>query len=144
MQAIVSFEAKNSAGSNPGDFEMFVDLCQSDTILMYPPVGYKLNGIKLYSVSNAEHRDNPSPQKAADITSLKGNASTEEYSAIFPSNTNWSEFNFTMSLAADGSSMTLTNGNPPGHAASYEFLVWLVKTADSSNDYADPGIRNRG
>ena len=150
MQAIVSFEAKNDVGANKGDFEMFVDLQESDTILMYPPVGYTMNGIKLYSVSDPEHghRDTPNQDKANDIASLR---SKGDYSDVFPSNDQWSEFSFTMSLATGHTSMTLTNGNPPGNAASYEFLIWLQKevtnpdgTTTTVNDYADPGIRNRG
>jgi hypothetical protein len=141
----LSFEAKNDKGQNPGDFEMFVDLSspQATTISLIPPEGYKIMGANIYVAvktqigKSGKYQITPSANKKKDLTLLKGKPSAGEYTTVFA---RANEGGFSLDLGNGTTSVTLSN---PGHAGYYQYLIWVQVISDSSNDYMDPGIRNR-
>lgn len=146
---VVSFDAKDDKGNNPGDYEMFVDVHSGDSVQIRPPAGYTVNGIKMYRGTDSGGVGQggpftPNPQKGADKTTLKsGNPNNDPYREVFVTNASLDGFTYT---PADGDTpATLTDASAPGaNLGGFEFLIWLVRSADGSNDFADPGIRNRG
>jgi len=146
---VLSFDAKNDKGSNPGDYEMFVDVHAGDTIQIRPPAGHIVNGVKMYRGTDSGGVGQgglftPNPQKAADKRTLKtGNPNSDPYTEVFVTNASLDGFTYT---PANGDTLaTVTDGNAAGtNLGGFEFLIWLVKSSDNSNDFADPGIRNRG
>lgn len=146
----MSFDAKNDKGNNRGDYEMFVDVHSGDVIQLLPPTGYAVKGAKMYqgTESGGVGTGGPfgsNPQKQTDKNTLgRGNATTATYTDVFVTNGSMDEFVY--ADAAGSTPATLTNSSAPDtNLGGFEFLIWLVSTTDSNdNDYADPGIRNRG
>lgn len=146
--ATVSFEAKDTKGQNKGDYETFVDLSASGQSTLYLKAGsWAVKGIKLYQGSETNGQFTPATQKNTDMGSLNSGV-LSNYQAVFGTdggNNLPTGFSFTPANGNTPAYLTDPGSSPGDSAAPYEYLIWLQSTdGNATNDYADPGIRNRG
>jgi len=138
----VSFVPKDDKGSNPGDYEMFVDVSGASEIDLLPPAYYKVKGVKLYQGTFVDGTHfTPNGAKQDDIKLLKQGHYNDE-KGVFKDVVLPTGFTFHEASSDDSTPARITDTANEG-SGSYEYLVWLQKS-DGTNDYADPGVRNRG
>lgn len=130
----IDFELADQGGAK-GDYEMFVDITRSTTIVFTAPEGYsvKENGIRLYLVTKSgSGKVIPNSDKKKDIGKLQAGKYSDVFTGELPE-----DFHFAVS---DDGSGTLRDDD--GIQGEYEYLVWIA-TPDGSDSFADPGVRNR-
>jgi hypothetical protein len=134
----LNFFPKNTAGNNPGDYEMFIDFDSSaapSTMVLEAPAGWVTVSIKLYQATvNPVGKIIPDPQKNSDKGSLSS-GNTANYDAVFTGAALPAGFFFD-----PGTSTLLSTGQVDG---LFDFLVW-IQDGSGDNDYLDPGIKNHG
>ena len=151
MSINLTFDSK-ALGSGKGNYETFVEMDSGDSITVYPPNGWSIMGAKLYTGAETGGNSNdggsftPDPQKATDVASLRGNSGS--YTTIFQNNPGFSASSFSINVTNAGTadnSATITDNLATGSLAAYEYLIWIQKAAGATttNDFIDPGIRNR-
>ena len=123
----------------PGKFEMFVDLDSSggaSIVMIEPPPGWTTRGIKMYPTEfnpgNGKVMQNSTKQ--SDKGQLSG-GNLGKYQTVFNGAALPPGFFF-----ASGDTGTLVTTKQT--LGEFEFLVW-IQDGGGSNDYLDPGLKNR-